>query len=229
MTNLLANPSFELGWRQVGDCQLPHEWDFWFADADTLNPYDPAPWSQFVQPEARTLNRIYLPPEEQDVFILDGDYTFKVFKGSGAWYMRMEQVLFLEPALYEFKPRVFGDLVKAYNGKDKVWADDADGRDGLLRFTLNDHAYDWNPIVPGEWTQSTLEFAAEGDTTLGVEIMCPFALKNSGIFADDWSLTKVSVGGVYYKDSHTIILPKSAGRSHAHQLVDMLYDELDSD
>ena len=57
--------------------------------------------------------------------------------------------------------------------------------------------------------------------------MCPFALKNSGIFADDWSLTKVTPGGVYYKDSNTIVLPQGAPRDHAHVLVDMLYDELD--
>lgn len=227
MTNFLRNPSFEDGWRDEGNCQLPTEWNFWFADASVPNPIDAAKWSRFVKPEMRvlTVGPGQLPEADRG-FILDGEYTLKSFKGNGAWYMQMTQTLSLEPALYQFSVNVFGDLVKDYAGKKKVWANDPEGRDGLLCFMLDDHCYDWMSITPGEWNGFTFEFAGDGDMALGVGVMCPFALKNSGIFADAWELVKVSPGGVYYANTNVLILPLDCSREHAHALVNVMYDEL---
>ena len=84
--NLLKNGSFELGWVDDGNRQIPNGWNFGF-DEDTPNPHDPNPWSEFGAPELRvlTVGPGQLPEHERDLFILDGDYTLKIFRGRGAW------------------------------------------------------------------------------------------------------------------------------------------------
>lgn len=192
MTNVLRNGSFEGGWFHpdgIPEIQNPDDWVMRWADADTPNPYSDDDWNRFVRPEVRVLSRQFLPEDEQDLFILDGSQTLKVFKGYGAWCLEMVQPLHLEPAMYTFTVRIFGDLVAYYDNGRKHWAPDPNS--GLLRFVLNGHAYtDTHSITPGMWNLYSMEFAADGDTSIGAQVMCPFALENSGIFADAWTLVK---------------------------------------
>ncbi|GAG06730.1 unnamed protein product, partial [marine sediment metagenome] len=192
MTNILRNGSFENGWTDYNESiQIPNDWDARWADADTPNPYSSDPWNEFVAPEIVHKLRHQLPEDEQDLFILDGDTTLKIFKGYGAFCAELTQPLHLEPGMYTFTVRVFGDLVAYYDNGRKYWA--ADPNSGLLRFVLNGHAYeDTHSITPAMWNLYSLEFAADGDTSIGVQVMFPFALANSGIFVDAWSLRKVT-------------------------------------
>jgi hypothetical protein len=194
--NLFRNPSFELGTHQPGsklELNIPNEWLFHYADYTEPNPHDPADHSKFVMPEVRVLDRSDLPEHEHDLFILHGDHTLKIFKRSGSWWGTLYQVAELPTGTFRATVNIFGDLVKAYDGDRKVWADDPAGRDGLFRFVIHDQPTTWLPIKPGDWNTYTHEFTQESRTTaLGIEIMCPFALVNNCIFADLWELTQIA-------------------------------------
>ena len=192
--NLLRNPSFEEGHYDLsGSIQVPNEWTFSYAEGDS-NPHDTWP---LVAPEVRVLPASELPPEERDLFVLDGNYTLKAFKGNGAWNGRFEQTLIgLSEGQYQLTIPVFADLVKGYNGDgSKIWADDPNGLDGLVRILLDDQSVsEWVSLTPGQLNELDFVFPAAGDITLGIEFMCPFPLANSGFFADDWNLVQVANG-----------------------------------
>lgn len=192
--NLLKNPSFEGGWTDLTESiQAPNDWLIWYADGDKPNPHDPNPWAEFVPPEFVHKLRNQLPPAEQDLFILDGDVTLKVFKGTGSWFGGLEQGITLEPGVYKFMVNVYGDLVKAYKDGKKVWANDPEGRDGLLRFVVDGVASEFVSLTPGERNTKAIEFEFLycGTCYVGIDIMCSFPLDNAGVFLDDWSLVRI--------------------------------------
>jgi hypothetical protein len=197
MSNLLRNGSFEGGWHHPGglpELQIPNDWSFWHAGSEVQNPHSSDTWNRFVRPEVRVLPSLQLPEQERELFILDGNQTLKIFKGNGAWFGRLSQTLQLERGTYTLTVKMYADLIKGYdNHGRKIWADDPQGRDGLLRFKLNDHTYDFKSLRPGEWNTFTQEFAADAETKVAVEVMCPFALTNCGVFADGWALEQVAV------------------------------------
>ncbi|KKM77403.1 hypothetical protein LCGC14_1370370 [marine sediment metagenome] len=190
----LYNSSFENGWTDIdGEIQQPNGWTIWYAEEDTQNPHDSTPGAVFRKPEMVHVLKHQLPPDEQDLFILDGITTFKMFKDSGSWYGGLSQVVMLDKGKYQFTANIFGDLIKGYDSDGKIWADDPQGRDGLFSFGIDDH---WisepRVIVPGEWNEF-LEgwYDLEGVVKLDVAIMCPFPLDNAGIFADKFSLVRL--------------------------------------
>jgi len=199
---MLINGSFEGGWYHPGsvpELQIPNGWEFWYADSSVPNPVDPADHSRFQRPEVRVLPADQLPADERGIFILDGDHTLKIFKGHGAWMARFSQVLTLEPGAYRFTVNLWPDLIQGYDGDRKVWASDPDGNDGLMRFWFDGTPDDyWQSVPPPtgqqsaeHWRQFSLDFLADGEVELGIELMCPFALHNSGFFADGWTLERV--------------------------------------
>lgn len=197
--NMLRNSSFEDGWYHpegVPELQVPEEWVFWYATPDCENPYDPAEHSRFVRPEVRVLPKEQLPPLEQDLFILDRHHTLKIFKGSGAWYGKLQQLTL--PGHYLFTVNIFADLVKEYLDGMKVWADDPQGHDGLVRLSSAGQQGPWVSLTPGQWNDISWEFRCTEFEILQVEIMCPFPLANSGIFADAWSLTQIEESSEEY-------------------------------
>jgi hypothetical protein len=192
--NLFHNGSFEAGTHNPGgisELNIPDRWSFQFALHTIPNPHDPADHARFVRPEVRVLSRADLPENEHDLFILDFNHTLKIFKRSGSWWASLYQVCEIQPGDYTARIRLFGDLVKAYRGDTKVWADDPAGRDGLFRFMINAEHTDWQIIRPGDWNTYTHAFTAQGTTTIGADIMCPFPLYNNGIFADHWELNLI--------------------------------------
>jgi hypothetical protein len=188
-----------LSWYHPGgvpEHQIPADWLFWYSTIE--NPYSDDEWNRFVPPEVRTLPAAQLPEHERSLFILDGTQTLKIFKGNGAWNSGLKQTVSLDLGTYRFTVNVFGDLVKGHTPDGaKIWADDPSGLDGLVRFVINGKTYDWSKLIPGKWCEYSITFRAaagpngHGHNEVGVEWLCPFALKNSGIFADAWTLVHV--------------------------------------
>ncbi len=192
----LYNPSFENGWIDIdAEIQQPSEWKIWYAEEDVQNPHDSSSGAVFRKPEIVHILRRQLPEEEQDLFILDGDTTLKMFKGMGSWYGGLSQTVSLDRGMYKFTVNIYGDLIKGYDEDgNKIWADDPQGRDGLFTFGLWDHLNEGETqsIIPGQWNEFDIDFWADKvSTKLEIAIMCPFPLKNAGIFADNFSLVKL--------------------------------------
>lgn len=211
----LGNGSFEDGWRDDGNSQIPNGWNWYHKDNTTPNPYDPNPWSQFGLPECRVLHRENLPANERDLFVLHGNYTFKPFRGSGAWWAGFTQTVNLA-APQTLTINAFGDLVKAYEGNTKVWANDPQGRDGLIRLGVSGTFTEWQSVTPGKWNRFIFNVPA-GDNLLAVEFMCPFALKNSGFFLDDWSMVTATPPRTYKRLAH--LVPQNATMAEYAQVT----------
>lgn len=188
---VLKNGSFEDGWWDDLNSQIPLYWKWFYRDETYPNPHDSSPWSAFGLPECRVLHRNDLPEHERGEFIIRGDHTFKVFRGHGSWLAGFTQSVTVT-APHRLTIKIFGDLVKGYGpGGAKIWADDPQGRDGLVRIASPTYG-EWASITPGQWNTFHADVPA-GTHLLIVEIMCPFPLNNAGVFCDDWSLEPVTV------------------------------------
>jgi hypothetical protein len=193
--NLLPNPSFEDGWYHLRDddgklipeLQVPNQWTLVWDEGE--NPLDPAPWNEFVRPESRLLSEDFLPPDEHDLFIWDGNWTLKIFKGYGALSYRLTTNVKLPAGKYLFQINVFPDLVVGYDGGEKIWAPDP--YSGEVRFLKNGPRGEW--ILPTIGEKDTLQYVFEvnrrSTINLGVAIRGRWAIQNNGWFMDDWSLT----------------------------------------
>ena len=196
--NLLINGSFENGtykWGGVDEFNIPDDWDWTFAPPEETNPVDPSSWSEFKPPEVVNPSAVNLPPHEQALFILDGERTLKIFKGSGSIKFSLSQLVTItEPTTLRLTMPIYADLVKGYtDGGQKVWADDSEGRDGLYKWIIDDYSPSvWLSLVPGAWEDIVAEGTVQpGVVRVGVEVMLPFPLVNNGIFADSWTLEAV--------------------------------------
>ncbi|MCI0579702.1 MAG: hypothetical protein L0331_26355 [Chloroflexi bacterium] len=195
--NLLPNPSFEEGWYNVNnipELQVANSWILEWDEGD--NPLDPDPWNAFVRPESRILSGDFLPPAEHELFIWDGEYTVKIFKGTGAVSYRLLTDVTLEPGRYLFEINFFPDLVVGYTpGGNKIWAPDP--LSGEVQFIVNGTAGNW--IYPRFGQKNTLvhlfEVPARQSVRLGAAFRGRWAILNNGWFIDDWSLRQLEPGG----------------------------------
>jgi hypothetical protein len=189
--NLLPNPSFEEGWyhpNSIPELQIPNQWIFEWDEG--YNPL--APEHDFVRPEVRVLSKDYLPPEERDLFIWDGNYTVKVFKGYGAISFRLITSSYLEPGSYQLEINVFPDLVVGYtSGGSKIWAPDP--LSGEVRLTAEGQSTGW--LLPTFGQKNTIRYNFNVNQGKIVYITAAFrgrwAILNNGWFMDDWRLTKL--------------------------------------
>lgn len=196
LTNYLANPSFEGEWDHPGgvaELQIPDNYHFWYADESVDNPYDSNPWAEFVRPEVRVLRSAFLPEHEHALFILHGDKTLKIFKGSGSWQAELWQNVDLAPGRYRLTIQIFGDLVKDYtNHGQKIWADDPEGRDGLVWLSFDGQSLiEELSLRAGEWNVISVAFETENGGDVRLRIICPFPLDNNGLFMDDWRIERL--------------------------------------
>lgn len=183
----MKNGSFEGGWYHpdgIPELQIPNKYEFSYNTGD--NPINSDPGNEFVRPEVRVLPKDQLPPHEQDLFVLDGDYCLKIF--GGAWNASLSQSLELEPGLYFLNIRVYGDLVMDYDENGKVPAKDP--LSGRIRVHVNGNVGEWEYLAPLRWSRygfilSTTETRIASIT---IEFMLPHALKSNGIFADLWTV-----------------------------------------
>lgn len=190
--NLLPNPSFEGGhYNQNGipELQLPNGWLFEWDEGST--GYGDEPWDVWVRPETRVLPNTSLTDVEQSLYIWDGLYTVKIFKGYGAISYRLFTDIDLQPGTYQLKISYFPDLVMEYQGLQKIYADDPIA--GEIRLFAGGNVSGW--ILPrfGERNTAVLTFNLDTRRVVRVGFAARgrFALENNGWFMDDWALRRL--------------------------------------
>lgn len=188
--NLLPNSSFEEGDYLMGgqaELQLPNGWSFEYDEGPT--GFGVEVWDVYRRPEVRVLSAEFLPAYEHALFIWDGRYTVKAFKGNGAISFRLFRDVYLEPGQYKLEINLFPDLVMAWDGDRKIWADDPES--GEVRF-IAPAADGWLRPTFGRKNSFTYPFTiSEAQTVrLGAAIRGNHAIANNGWFLDDWSLRR---------------------------------------
>jgi hypothetical protein len=192
--NLLPNPSFEESWHHQGgvpELQVPDGWQLEWNEGS--NWLDSDPWNKFVRPEVRVLTADFLPANERDLFIWDGNQTVKVFKREGALSFRLTTDVLLEPGSYLFSINVFPDMIDSYSDNGtKRWAPDS--LSGQLRFIVDPPSNEWHFPTFGQKNHFQYAFFVEQAKTvrLGVHFVGRWAILNNGWFMDDWSLVQLS-------------------------------------
>lgn len=190
--NILPNPSFEEGWYNrdgIPELQLPNSWLFEWDEGPT--GFGNQSWDVYVRPETRVLPTSQLPSHEHPLYIYDGVYTIKMFKGFGAISFRLLTDVTLEPGTYTFEVNFFPDLVVGYNGEQKIWAPDPFS--GEVQFLIGGVAYGWNYPTFGRKNtlQQTFTITQTQNVRLGIWVRGRFAIANNGWFFDDWSLRRI--------------------------------------
>ncbi|MCA9957970.1 MAG: hypothetical protein KC443_02985 [Anaerolineales bacterium] len=191
--NLLPNGSFENGWYNqngIPELQLPNEWLFEWDEGPT--GFGNQSWDVYVRPETRVLPSSQLPPAEHPLYIYDGSYTVKMFKGSGAVSFRLWTNVTLEPGTYVFEINVYPDLVMGYTeNREKIWADDPNS--GEVRLWAGDRSTDWLSLSYGQRNTRNYTFTIDQTKTIEVGVWARgrYAIPNNGFFFDAWSLKRV--------------------------------------
>lgn len=192
--NLLPNPSFEDGWYHqngVPELQLPNSWQLQWDEG--FNWLDSDPWNRFVRPETRVLTSDFLPADERDLFIWDGDQTVKIFKREGSLSFRLTTMVTLQPGSYLFTIQVFPDMVDGYTeAGGKIWAPDP--LSAQLRFIMDPPSNEWHFPTFGQKNEFQYAFYIDEPKTvrIGVHFVGRWAILNNGWFLDDWSLIQLS-------------------------------------
>lgn len=191
--NLLPNPSFENGsYRRDGinELEVPNNW--YLETEEGYNYLDPAANNLFLRPESRVLPASNLPEAEHPLFIFDGYYTVKVFKGGAPTSFRLFTDVYLQPGTYTFAIQFFPDLVWGYAGGQKVWAYLPQA--GEARFVVGSGGSEWVSVQPGvkNTLSHTFTLSAAGPIRLGAAFRNRYVLSNNGWFLDAWSLQQAT-------------------------------------
>jgi hypothetical protein len=190
-SNILVNGSFEDGWYNasgIAELQLPNNWVMEYDEGPT--GFGSESWDNYVRPETRVLPAVQLPPEEQSLFIRDGQYTIKMFKGFGAISFRFFQEITLPAGSYRFQIYVYPDLVEGYDG-GKIFA--SDPLAGEIRFIAPDGGTGWLLPAFGTWNtlEHTFSLSEQQTVRVGAGFRGRYALSNNGWFFDQWSLQRI--------------------------------------
>ncbi len=187
--NLLPNPSFEEGFYNLygaPELQTPQDWqmeiDEGFGAPDTGHMY--------LRPESRIVPRAGLPAYEQPLFLWEGNWTVKVFKGGAPVSFRLFTDVILQPGSYRFVANFFPDIVAGYSG-GKIWAGEATAAE--VRFIHGSGGSGWRAVSVGSKNTmvETLTVSGAGTVRLGVGFRARYVQANNGFFIDDWSLQQV--------------------------------------
>ncbi|MDX1616329.1 MAG: LysM domain-containing protein, partial [Candidatus Promineifilaceae bacterium] len=189
-SNLLPNPSFEAGYSHLygaPELQVPSAWHLGLVEGGGA----PGTGLTYLRPESRVLPRWSLPAAEHSLFIWDGDWTVKVFKGSAPMSFRLTTRLRLEPGTYRFHGGYFSDLVAGYENGRKVWATQPAA--GEVAFVLSGGGSGWRAVIPGarEAVDQTFTIDAPGEVDIGLAFRTRYPLLNNGFFMDNWSLQRL--------------------------------------
>jgi hypothetical protein len=144
-----------------------------------------------LRPESRVVPRWSLPPAEQDLFVWDGNWAIKVFKGGAPASFRFFADLPLAPGTYRFVASYFPDLVSSYGAGGKVWA--AQPLAGEARFIQDGGGSGWQQVQPGTRNSLTGTFTVATNRTVrvGLALRTRYVLANNGFFLDGWSLQRI--------------------------------------
>lgn len=190
--NILANGSFEDGWYNlngIAELQIPNGWGYEWDTGET--GFGSEAWDIWVRPETRVLPDFQLPNDERALFIRDGIYTIKMFKGSGAISYRLYQDIELAAGTYVFEVNIFPDLVANYSGGVKQAPGDPAA--GEIRFITPDGGTGWIFPAFAQWNTVQHIFTVDqgGVYRVGVGVRGRYALNNNGWFLDQWSLRRI--------------------------------------
>lgn len=191
--NILNNGSFENGWynlNNIPELQVPNGWQLSWKEGET--GFGNEVWDVWVRPETRVLPANQLPSNEHALFIYDGNYTFKVFKGNGAHHTTLATDIYLEAGTYQFGANIFPDLVENYDGGQKNWASDPVAGDVRIKTGSVDSG--WMLPTFGQRNSYNQQFTINQaqTVTLSVEVRGRFAIINNGWFIDHLTLHKNS-------------------------------------
>lgn len=188
--NVLPNPSFEEGYYHINgvpELQVPNGWQFNFDQGQ------PAPGTghTFLRPEIRVMPRWLLPKSEQPLFIWNGDWTVKVFKGGAPVSFRLFTDVYLQPGTYRFSASYYPDLIEGYNGGRKIFTSQSAA--GEVAF-INDGIGAWSSASPGSKNTMVQTFSVTNarSVRVGVAFRTRYQIMNNGYFIDDWSLQRIS-------------------------------------
>ncbi|VAW31644.1 hypothetical protein MNBD_CHLOROFLEXI01-823 [hydrothermal vent metagenome] len=189
--NILVNGSFEEGWYHLNgapEFQLPNNWNLSFDSGPT--GFGSQSWDKWFPPEIRVLPRFQLPDNERDLFVRNGEYTIKAFKGNGPISLRLTQDIALQPGTYRLTVHVYPDLVASYDGGKQFSSDPGAGE--ILFVSPNGTGW---MLFSAFGTWNTFEHLFTIDTAqtvqVGVGMRGRYALPSNGFFFDDWSLQRV--------------------------------------
>ena len=190
--NILVNGSFEDGWYNlngIAELQIPNGWIYQWDEGPT--GFGTEDWDVWVRPETRVLPDFQLPSSERALFIRDGVYTIKMFKGSGAISYRLFQDIELAPGTYVLEVNIYPDLVIGYEGGQKVAP--GDPASGEIRFITPDGGTGWILPAFAQWNTVQHIFTVEqgGVVQVGLGVRGRYALNNNGWFLDQWSLRRI--------------------------------------
>jgi hypothetical protein len=171
------------------ELQVPEGWLMEIDEGGILAPVTNEP---FIRPESRIAPRWGLPAHEVSLFLYDGDWTIKVFKGGHPISFRLFTDVYLTPGSYRFTASYFPDLVMVWEGGTKVWA--TDPLAGEVQFMRGTTPGTWVTVTPGRKNVMIRNFtvASSGTVRIGVAFRTRFVLANNGYFIDDWSLQRMS-------------------------------------
>lgn len=190
--NLLPNGSFEEGWYNqngIPELQLPNRWRLEWDEGPT--GVGNAAWDVYVRPEARVLSTAFLPPEEHNLYIYNGQHTVKIFKGQGAVSFRLLTDVTLEPGTYVIEAKMFADIVERWENRQKIWAGDPYAAE--FRFLVGDGGTVWTPQNFGQINVHNFTFTVDQTKTItvGIALRGRYAIGNNGWFIDDLSLRRI--------------------------------------
>lgn len=187
--NLLPNPSFEEGWyffQGVSEWQIPNHW--LLAVDEGANTLEGGDGGTFLRPEIRVVPQSDLPASEQDRFIFNGQNTIKAFKGGAPSNFAIFTDVTLQPGTYRLTINFFPDIVAAYEGGNKIWANQPLSSEA--RVIVDNGGTGWTAPAPGSKATLTHDFTVSeaGTVRVGAAFRSRFVNHNNGWFLDDWSL-----------------------------------------
>ena len=187
--NLLPNASFEEGYYHLNgipELQVPNSWQLNFDEGQGA----PGTGVTLLRPESRAIPRWLLPPHEHSIFIWQGDWTIKVFKGGAPFSVRYFTDVNLQPGTYQFTANYFPDLVAGYSGGQKIYTSQYAA--GEVAF-IKDGVGGWQIVTPGTRNSLVQTFTVPTESTVrvGVAFRTRYVLSNNGFFFDDWSLQRL--------------------------------------
>jgi LysM repeat protein len=187
--NLLPNPSFENGYRHVNgipELQVPNGWQLGLVEGASA----PGTGLTYLRPESRVMPSWLLPAHEHALFIYDGDWTVKVFKGQAPISFSLYTDVALQPGTYRFTAYYYPDLISGYSNGSKIWAGQSDA--GEVSFILDGSQQGWSNVQPGvkNTLVQTFTVTSARQVRVGLAFRTRYALANNGFFMDNWALQR---------------------------------------
>lgn len=194
VTNLLPNGSFEGDWYfyLYNELQVPEGWKL--STDEGANNLEGGAGGLFNRPEIRVVPAKDLPPEEHNLFIIDGNKTLKAFKGGAPTSFSVYTDVALQPGTYRMSVSFVPDTVVEYKGGKKTFA--ADPLAAEVRIIVDGGGSGWQGTRSGQRNTVTFDFTVDEARTVrvGGAFRNRYIMANNGWFLDNWSLSALPAG-----------------------------------